>query len=144
MNVGGSNSFDRIKYARPLKGEPGLPVDAAKAQSSRPSLELISRDNHSEFSPIQVLRRLEEKGDLDKTLLESYRGASSNREVALKLKREFFDPVVDYARNSGRDVEAVKQELKNAILSHIDLTQVRLRQEPSASPVRTENYALAA
>lgn len=125
MNVD-DRRFNDIKFARPLKGEPGIPVKVQKPSSARPSLELISRGDRSttadssEFSPIKVLQELEAEGTINPVLLKPYTNASFDKEVAMRLKKRIFDPVVDYARNSGRDVEAVKKELKNAILSHTE------------------------
>lgn len=157
MNVGGSNNskFIDIKRARPLKAEPGLPVDAAKSESSRAYIEDISRDS-SEFSRAKVISaskivdELESTHRLDKAHFIDYLNAATDPAVEKRLINEFLKPVFKYASNSGRKLHDIKTMMREAILEHIDIPNLRLkekvrfRQEPSASPVRTEQLAMAA
>jgi hypothetical protein len=157
MNVGGKmDRFAEIRFARPKNGgEPGIPVDEAKPQSSRASIEDISRDS-SEFSPAKVISaskivdELESTHRLDKAHFIDYLNAATDPAVEKRLINEFLKPVFKYASNSGRKLHDIKTMMREAILEHIDIPnlrlndKVRLRQELLVSPIRREELALVA
>lgn len=166
MNIGGHMGGNRgsnngtvmsIKTARAI--EPEFTTARKVDEDARASMMGLSNKDVSEFSPKKAIAtkltpaesavamdELEATGKLDPLYFEAYHAASHDIRKALELKKNFYQPMIAHAQRTGRYVDLVRKNLKDAIAEHIDLSAFKPQKSAQVqeTSLSKERYAVAA